>query len=162
MNLTTELKVAAITQGYAALACVTCWRYETTWDRDVGVTLSAIDLRGAGALIGGVVSIVCLKRIWSLVRNLLSRGAVVPSEHRIWGRLSSLVFLLPMLVGFSFNHGEIVDSSVLQMTTVTYGGGPAVISAALSALAVLAFQAVVELESLSFRICPSTADNDLR
>ncbi|WP_461507702.1 hypothetical protein, partial [Rhodopirellula baltica] len=53
MHLATEFKVAIITQGYAALICVTCWRYETTWDRDVGLQLSAFDLRGAGALIGG-------------------------------------------------------------------------------------------------------------
>ncbi|EMI47487.1 membrane protein [Rhodopirellula sp. SWK7] len=159
MHLATELKVAIITQGYAALICVTCWRYETTWDHDVGLQLSAFDLRGAGALIGGVISVVCLKRIWSLSRRLLSCGVTVPSGHRIWGRFSSLLFLLPLLVGFSINDGEIVEGDILQMTTVTYGGGPALLSATLSALAVLAFQAVVELESLASQLCPDVSDN---
>ncbi|MCC9603774.1 hypothetical protein LOC67_24755 [Stieleria sp. JC731] len=153
MNSAAEVKVAIIAQGYAALICVTNWRHETTWDREVGLQMSAIDLRGVGAIIGGFVAVICLRRIWTLVRRLLSCGARVPIGNRIWGRISSLLFFLPMLIGFSYNHGEIIERDVLQMTTVTYGGGYSVLSAVLSALAVLAFQAVVELESLVAQHC---------
>ena len=49
MLFTSELKVAIITQGYAFLLCVTNWRFEKTYDRGVGLQLSAIDLRFMGA-----------------------------------------------------------------------------------------------------------------
>ncbi|MEP0058215.1 hypothetical protein [Rhodopirellula bahusiensis] len=148
MHLTREQKVALITQLYTIVLCFTNWRHETTWDREVGLTVSAIDLRGTGALIGGIISAICLRRIWSLYRQLLSRGAVVPSEHRIWGRFRLALFLLPMLLTYTWTESIVIDGDVPQRTTITYGGGFADVSMAISAFAILAFQTVVELESL--------------
>jgi hypothetical protein len=154
--MTLERKITLIATGYAMVLWVTNWRFETTYDRDVGLQFSSLDLRGLSATIGFVIALVCLRRLWLLVRELLARGVAIPTDAPVFGGTKLLLLLLPLALGFDHNNSEVLDDGTLAKTTFTYGGDLAGYTILFSACAIVLFRAVVRLEAVAYRTTPPT------
>ena len=141
-------KVRLIVIAYSVALWVTNWSYATTYDRDVGVTSQSLDLRGLGAVIGGLVTFVCVRRLWNLTREFFALGVRIPSDARIFGDWGLLWLLAPLALGVSNRSTDIASDGTLATTMFQYGGDwPTILSIGLSASAIMLFQTVVRLES---------------
>lgn len=149
-------KLQLVIAAYSTALWVTNWRVSTSYDREIGLIRSGIDLRGFGALIGALVTLVCLRRLWQLLRELLGLGVRIPASTRVWGDWRMLWFLVPLAFGISNRSSSLADDGSLMTTVFQYGGSPSYVSIVLSASAIMLFQTVVNLESLH----PSNGQSD--
>ena len=146
MNSATKVRLIIVV--YCVALWVTNWSYATSYDREFGLTSRSVDLRGLGALLGGLVTFVCFRRLWRLIREFLALGVHVPSEAKIWGEWWMLWFLLPLAFGLTNKATDVADDGTLATTVFQYGGGwPSACSIAFSASAIMLFQSVVRLEA---------------
>ena len=141
-------KLFLVIATYSVALWATNWRISTSYAREIGVTQSGLDLRGIGALAGGLITVVCLRRLWKLSRELLDRGVRIPASMRIWGNWRMLWFLLPLAIVTTNRSSSIADDGSLTTTIVEYGGDLSFVSIVVSASAIMLFQTVVNLESL--------------
>ena len=146
------MKRNAKTQWIIIAYCVTLWAtnwsVSTSYDRELGLTHAALDLRGLGMLMGGIITFVCLRRQWKLLRELLNLGVRTPSKGRIWGEWGQLWFLAPLAICVRNPSPSIADDGTLATTVFQYGGDLSLYSMLISASAIMLFQTVVNLESL--------------
>ena len=143
-----KTKTQLVIIAYCATLWATNWSVSTSYDREIGLTHSAIDLRGLGVLAGGIVTFVCLRRLWKLLRELLELGVRIPSGTRIWGEWGQLWFLAPLAIGVRNPWSTNADDGTLTTTVFEYGGELSLYSILVSASAIMLFQTVVNLESL--------------
>ena len=143
-NTTTHWIILA----YCFALWLTNWRWSTNYDRDIGLTHSSIDLRGFGAVVGALVTVICVRRAWKLLREMLDLGVRIPRQLRLLGDWGMLWYLIPLGIGFrSQSHSTEIDG-VLALSEFQYGGSVAsVCSLVLSASAIMLFQTVVNLEA---------------
>lgn len=140
----TGTKVFATIFGYCVVLWLTNWSISREFAREVGLTSSALDLRGLGAGFGGFASIVLFRRIWRVSRALLDARIRIPKSERLWGDWRYLWLLTPLL--FQVTHhssGTEMDGASVH-TVFKYGEAPA--SFLLSGLAIMLFQLLVKLE----------------
>ena len=141
-------KVRLIVASYCVGLWLTNWSFSTSYDRNVGLTSQSLDLRGLGAVVGGLVTFVCVRRLWHLIRELLALGVRIPRDARICGDWGLLWLLAPLAFGVSNRSTGLTNDGTLATTIFQYGGDwPSILSIGLSASAIMLFQTVVHLES---------------
>ena len=145
MERQTKIQLAVI--AYCAFLWFTNWRVSTSYDRDIGLTNTELDLRVLGFLFGGIATIVYTRRLWKLTRDLLSLGARIPKEQRIIGQLHLLWLLTPLAFGFDNHWATVAGDGAIAETVFEYGGDLSVLSIILSASAIMLFQTIINLES---------------
>lgn len=143
-----ETKIFAIIAGYCVILWLTNWSLSHEYDRERGLTSSDVDLRGLGALLGVVASVILGRRIWQVFRELLEAGIRIPRSIRLWGSWSMLWLLAPMAFGTSYHSSSIASDGADIQTVFEYGGGSSWISILSSAVAIMLFQLLVRLEAL--------------
>ncbi|GAA5504868.1 hypothetical protein [Novipirellula caenicola] len=134
--------------AYCFVLWLTNWSWSTDYDRDIGLTHSSIDLRGLGAILGMLVTVICVRRVWMLFREILDLSVRIPRQRRLLGDWGMLWYLVPLIISFgSQSHSTSIDG-VLATSKFQYGGDVASIySLVLSASAIMLFQTVVNLEA---------------
>ena len=148
-------RIHLIVAVYCATLWATNWCLSTSYDREAGTTYSSVDLRGLGAVVGGIVTVVCGRRLWKLLRELLEIGVRIPAQIRIRGQWRLLLYLAPLEFVLTNSESSIANDGALVSTVFQYGGEPALLSILLAGSAIMLFQTVVNLESLH----PSAANN---
>lgn len=143
-NTTTHWIILA----YCAVLWLTNWSWSTEYDRDIGLTHSSIDLRGLGAIVGAMITAVCVRRAWKLVRELLDLGVRIPKKQRLLGDWGMLWYLIPLGIGVGSQSHSTEIAGVLTTSEFQYGGSMgSIYSLILSAFAIMLFQTVVNLEA---------------
>ena len=142
MSLSPETKTFAYICGFSMFLWLTNWSYTNEKEQ----SLTVVDLRGLGALLGLVASVILLRRAWSLLREFLNVGIVVSKTMRLCGFWSALWLLLPLLFSYTEKLGN---------ETYQYGGGTLWVSFLFSATAIMSFQLVVNLEVIAVRAASS-------
>jgi len=142
-----ESKTFTIIFGYCSVLWLTNWSLSHEYAREVGLTESHIDLRGLGALLGLVASIILARRIWVVARILFDGQVRIPKSTRLWGAWSYLALLLPLAFGMTHNSSGSAEDGVFIKTVFEYGGSWA--SALSSGIAIMLFQLLIRLESFN-------------
>jgi hypothetical protein len=142
-----ENKTFAIIAGYCAILWATNWSLSHDYAREHGLTASSIDMRNLGALVGLVASYVLARRIWRVSRIIFNTRVGIPKSVRLWGSWSYLLLLLPLGFGVT-NHSAGTAEDGTNVTTIfEYGGSWA--AAFFSAIAIMLFQLLVNLEAFN-------------
>jgi len=132
---------------YCVFLWLTNWTLTHTYDRKAGLTSDSHDYRPLGVLIGVVMSYVLARRIWRLFRDLLDQRIRIPSGRRIWGSWTVLILLLPMFWSYRTEGAGTADDGAAMTTIFEYGGGASIYSVLFSALAIMLFQTLVNMEA---------------
>jgi len=144
-----ENKIFACILAYCALLWIMNWSLVLRYERDLGVTTSGLDLRGAAALIGLVAAVILARRVWRVSRAILQAGIRIPRSVRLWGSWSYLSLLLPLTFGTSYQSSGLAADGAPVQTLFEYGGGFAWASLLFSATAIMLFQLLIRLESFN-------------
>lgn len=99
-----NFRVRAFT--YCVILWLTNWSIAYTYDRELGITSSATDLRGLGTLISAWITFSCLRRIWKLLRVYLDKPFRVPLTLSLWGDWRYLLLLIPLHLITNQGHTE--------------------------------------------------------
>ena len=102
-----------------------------------------VDFRIIGAIATLIACIILTVKIWKCLRVLLDSGIQIPKEHRLIGKLSSLLVFLPMLLGFRLSTVG-ADGATFQ-----FGGGPAIVTCILGSLSLILFESLNLVDSYS-------------
>ena len=142
-----ESKVFVIIFGYCVILWATNWSLSHEYSREVGLTAASIDMRGLGALIGLIASIILGRRIWRVVRALFDMQVRIPMTRRLWSSWGYLWLLLPLTFGkVTHSYGTTEDGAAIK-TIFEYGGSWA--SPLFSGLAIMLFQLLIRLEAFN-------------
>ena len=134
--------------GYCAILWLTNW----TWTH-----YGTLELRGLGALFGIIISIVLTRKIWCQIRSLLAQGITIPRELRLWGDWRYLLLLFPLAVGYTYQASGTANDGTAIHTVFQYGGAPSGYSILFSALAIMLFQTLVNLNTFT---CGISSESD--
>lgn len=144
-----ESKTFAIILGYCSVLWLTNWSFTHEYARKVGLLSSGLDLRGLGAVVGLIATVVLSVRIWRLARILFDARVRIPKSVQLWGPWSRMWLLLP--IAFHVTHhsnGTASDGAGIQ-SVFEYGGGASGLSILFSAIAIVLFQLLVSLEAFN-------------
>jgi hypothetical protein len=155
-----ETKTFAIIFGYCLVLWMTNWTVSHSYARDVGLTESSLDMRGLGAIIGVVASIILTRRIWRVTRILFDEGVRIPSSMRLWGSWHYLLLVLPLAYGVTYHSSGIDDDGAAIKTVFEYGGFWA--SPLFSGLAIMLFQLLIRLEAFNLDNSPSRTSRTIQ
>ena len=134
--------------AYCVVLWLTNWSWSTEYESKIGVAHTSIDLRWLGAILGGIVTVICIRRAWRLIRELMDLGVRVPREQRLVGNWGMLWYLIPLGIRVVPQWHSTVIEGVVRTSEFQYGGSMASLySLVLSASAIMLFQTVVNLES---------------
>ncbi len=142
-----ESKMFALILGYCSIMWLTNWSVSHKNEGASGGSFSVLDLRIYGVLFGVFAVLVLFRRIWRIVRELLDARIRIPRTARLRGTWHYLWFLWPLAPGFTrFSWGLADDGTPIE-TIFEYGGGISWVSILCTALVVMLFQFLVNLEA---------------
>ena len=144
-----ETKTFTIILGYCSVLWATNWSFTYAYARKVGLLSSGLDLRGLGAVVGLLATVVLAVRFWRVTRILFDAGVRIPKSIRLWGPSSRLWLLLPLAFRVTHYSGGTADDGAGIQTVFEYGGGASGVSILFSATAILLFQLLVSLEAFN-------------
>ncbi|MCH8475714.1 MAG: hypothetical protein LAT55_10855 [Opitutales bacterium] len=133
--------------GYCAFLWVTNWSLSHTYDRDLGLIASSLDLRGLGAFLGIALSLFYLRQIWKTLRIFLDKQIRIPQTARLYGSWAYLLLLFPLAINTRHIFHRTTGDGTTTTTVFEYGGGPSIASVLLSAMAIMLYQTHLTLKS---------------